>query len=132
MNNTLGMSHGECFRDLGAEADGFVGGQIPTLQASRQRFAFNQLRDEIVRADIVEGTDVGMAYRCDGARFLLETANEGFLADFDRYRPVKARIVARKTWPIPPCPSNASILYGPSLNPGTMGASITSAINNRQ
>ena len=32
----------------------------------------DQFHYEIVGADIIKGADVGMAYRCDGARLLLE------------------------------------------------------------
>jgi hypothetical protein len=88
----LEWGHCQRLRDLGSEAEGVVDGQLAALEPNGQRFAIQQFHDQIIRTDIVEGTNVGMAYRCDGARLLLETVEECFFANLDRYRSGQARV----------------------------------------
>lgn len=60
-----------CFEGVGnltSDAQRFIEGQ-----RAFRRFAFDVLHDEVVRADVMEGADVGMIERGDGLRFELET-----------------------------------------------------------
>jgi hypothetical protein len=54
--------------------------------------AIDELHHEIVRADVVQRADVGMAQRGDGSGFLLEPLGEFGFRDLDGDDPVKAGV----------------------------------------
>lgn len=65
-------------RDLHGVVDGFALRRYAAGEQGVQAFAFEQLGDQewraLVPADIVDGKNVGMAERGNGAGFLLEAA----------------------------------------------------------
>ena len=65
-------------RDLDGVVDGLARGERPGPQALAQRLALQQLGHDVgralVRADVVDGEDVGVVERAGGPRFLLEAA----------------------------------------------------------
>ena len=77
--------------------------QLATLQALAQRFAFDQLRDDVARlvviADFVNGQDVRVVQRRRRARLLQEAGDalgigtQALEQELDRHRPAERRIV---------------------------------------
>src|SRR5262245_11262739 len=77
MDDPLIMGRGQASADLHAIVDGLAHRDRSPPQASAERLTFEQLEDDvgqaILRADVVEGEDVGMVQRSDRPRLLLES-----------------------------------------------------------
>ena|SRR5450631_282627 len=57
---------------------------VPTMSKRGELGALDVLHDQVIRADIVQDTDVGMIPCGDGFGFPLETFGEVFLRNLDR------------------------------------------------
>ena len=62
-------------------------------QRPLERRALDVLHHQVIRADIVERTNVGMIQRRDGVGFALETLAELGVGNFDRDVAIQARVV---------------------------------------
>ena len=78
VDDALLVRGGEAVRDLHRVVDGLARRQPATGEHRAQRLALEQLLDDVgsvvVRADVVDGGDVGMVEDARGLRFLLEAA----------------------------------------------------------
>ena len=76
VDDALVVRGGEPLGDLARVVDGLARRQRAAVQAAAQRFAFEQLRDDVGRAvvdaDVVDGQDVRVIELPGGARLLLE------------------------------------------------------------
>ena len=76
MNNSLLMSRGQTMRDLNRVFHGLANWDGASVETLPQRFAFEQLRDNVrctlMPADVVYGENVGMVQRRCRTRLLLE------------------------------------------------------------
>ena len=76
MNESLLVRGRKPVGDLRPDLERFVGLERPTLEASPERLAVQELHHEVVgvpfAADVVEGADVRVVERRDRARFSLE------------------------------------------------------------
>ncbi len=92
----------ESFGDLMGNLEQPLERHAPVIHFGAQRFSFDQLRYEVrgvaVRADVVDGDDVGMIERARGNGFFGEAAlpirveRRSFVEDLDCDEPVQARI----------------------------------------
>ena len=80
-------------RNLARDGESFVEWNGAFSDQAGQRGAFDQLHDEVIRADVVEVADVGMVQRGDGAGFTIEALGESFFGDFDGDFAAEARVV---------------------------------------
>jgi hypothetical protein len=99
--------------------------QAATLDLLAQRFAFQQLRDQIRRAfvgaHLKHGKNVGMVQRRRGSRLLLEAAQPVGMSEDGKTLIATSRPSresrARYTSPMPPAPTRDFTSYSPSLVP---------------
>ena len=80
--------------------------------------SLDELHDEIVRPDVVDGADIRVIQRGDGARFALEPVREELGRDLIATSRPSRGSTARYTSPMPPAPIRAFTWYGPSVEPG--------------
>ena len=66
----------ESVGDLLRNAERFIEWNRTFLNALGQRRALDVLHDEVIRANVVESTDIGMIQRCNRARLALEPIGE--------------------------------------------------------
>ena len=88
MNNRLVVCRLDPVDELPDERKRFI-----ERERTSERLALDNLHDEIVRADVVEMTDVGVVQRRDGPGFALETLTELLGGHLDCDIAPKARIV---------------------------------------
>src|SRR5262249_42340162 len=97
--------------------EGCLHGKRSAFQAGRNRLALNQFHHQIVRSNIVEGTDVGMIQRGNGASFTLEALNELLLRDLNRDGAAQARIYRPKDLAHTACAELAFDTVWPQAHP---------------
>ena len=83
MDDALGV----CFRQGGSYLPAVVthhcDSQGALFQPGGKCFALHQFHDQVVGANVVEGADVGVIQRRNGARLALETGTELLMRDLD-------------------------------------------------
>ena len=114
VNDPREMRAGERRRDLAPEAEHVRDRQRPPGDPVGERFAFEELEDEVLdsvrAADVVEGADVRMVDLRDRFRLALEArapvdvSGEGGRQDFDGDVAIEPRVARAVDRPIPPSP----------------------------
>lgn len=102
MNDAECVRRGQGFGRLDGHIDELAGWERAAVDQLAERFSFDQLGDDVGLAvalpDVVDGHDIGMTERCEGARFLFEALAAGGIArhvgreHFDRDSAVQACI----------------------------------------
>src|ERR1700722_16592460 len=102
MDDAFVVRGGQALRDLRGVFDGSARGQGAVVHFDAERMSFEKFREEVGRAvvfaDVVDGEDVWMVQRGDGAGFLLEAAEavgvfrKSFREDFDGYVAAEAGV----------------------------------------
>ena len=64
------------------------------LDELREQVALDEFHHQVVRADVVEGADVGVIERGNGSGFAFEAISELARRDFDGDRAAQARVRA--------------------------------------
>ena len=103
VDDPLLVRRGEAVRDLQRVVDRLSRRQLPARERRAQRLAFEQLLNDVgralVRADVVDGRDVGVVQDSRGPRLLLEAAQavgvrgERRRQDLDRHVAAQPRIL---------------------------------------
>ena len=92
-------------RDRGVSTATRIGAAYGTLQHS----ALDMLQQDVVRADVVEVTEIGMVQRRYGARFPRKPFRVLFFGNLDRDIAPQPRVPRLPHFPIPPAPIGATI-----------------------
>src|SRR3954469_23996977 len=105
------MRRRQCIRDLGSQLKGLLNAQSPPLESRRQSYALDQFHDQVIRADVMQGADIGVVQGRDSARLFFEAAGP-FFQDLDRDRSAQASVGGAKYLPHAAFPEQRSDLVG--------------------
>jgi hypothetical protein len=83
VNDAFVMRGFKRVRDLACDGESFIERDGAFGNAAGKRGAFDQLHDEVIRADVVKLADVGMVQRGDGAGFTIEALGESLFGNLD-------------------------------------------------
>ena len=129
MHDAGGVRGGHGVGDLDGDFDGAADGTASIAQEGAQSVALDEFGDQeglaVVLAELVDGDDVGVVQRGQGAGFLLEAGAAGWSRARSGGRILRATTRwscssrARQTWPMPPSPSFERISYLPRREPVT-------------
>ena len=104
MGDALLVRGVEGFQDLHTEFEGLF-----DWQRTLKRGAIDEFHDQVIRADVIELTDMGMVQRRDGSGFIFESLRELGLRNFDGDNPIEAGVACFVNFSIPPAPMGARI-----------------------
>ena len=112
------MRLGQCVGDLDAVAQRLIIGKAPLRKARRQRVALHQLHHQVIRTNIVQGTNMWMIQRGDRAGLPLETVAECWAQILIATLRSSRVSTARYTSPIPPRPGRLQSGMAPASHQG--------------
>ena len=96
MDDTFGVSRGQCARHLRGAHQGLSRRERPAPQASSQRLAFHQFHHQVRGPHVVDGADVRMIQLRDCPGFALEAFAELFSRNLDGHLAMQAGVGGAK------------------------------------
>ena len=125
MHDAFAMCFSEGLGDLHSVFENLAKRKRTFGQPVRERFAVEELHDDVVLADVIERANVGMRELGDGLRLACETKLElGILREFrrqdlDRHLPIEPRIAGTVDLPHPARPDRSDDLVRPQARTGS-------------
>ncbi len=94
MCNALRVRFREGIRDLSAVSQRFGAGEALSAKPCRECLACDQLHDEVIGPDIVQGADVRVTERGNRTRLAFKPIAESSLRYLQRYRPIEPCVLS--------------------------------------